>query len=180
MKQAKCDISAWQISRDSHEIVTGARRLCFGHVVFLQTERLPFRASEWHQHPAETAPLRQVRYKMFLEMCFMLFDLRYGTMNSLERYFRWHGKLVARQAKICVNTWFLFLIFSSISYPVLFLLGSLMSTLILGLGLVSFREEHDLTKLWVPEGSRLRNNVEWVQENFPQQLRWASHHWGPS
>ena len=58
-----------------------------------------------------------------------------------------------------------------LSYPVLFLLGSLMSTLILGLGLVSFREEHDLTKLWVPEGSRLRNNVEWVQENFPQQLR---------
>ena len=62
-------------------------------------------------------------------------------------------------------------VLTSLSYPVLFLLGSLMSTLILGLGLVSFREEHDLTKLWVPEGSRLRNNVEWVQENFPQQLR---------
>ena len=29
----------------------------------------------------------------------------------------------------------------------------------------------DWFKLWVPEGSRLRNNVEWVQENFPQQLR---------
>ena len=38
-----------------------------------------------------------------------------------------------------------FSIFSS--YPLLFLLGSLMSTLILGLGLVSFREEHDLTKV---------------------------------
>ena len=40
---------------------------------------------------------------------------------------------------------FEFPIFSS--YPLLFLLGSLMSTLILGLGLVSFREEHDLTKV---------------------------------
>ena len=32
-------------------------------------------------------------------MCLMLFDLRYGTMNSLERYFRWHGRLVARQVE---------------------------------------------------------------------------------
>ena len=40
---------------------------------------------------------------------------------------------------------FEFSIFSS--YPLLFLLGSLMSTLILGLGLISFREEHDLTKV---------------------------------
>ena len=80
-------------------------------------------------------------------MCFMLFDLRYGTMNSLERYFRWHGRLVARQVKN-IDGFFLvfeFSIFSS--YPLLFLLGSLMSTLILGLGLVSFREEHDLTKV---------------------------------
>ena len=28
-----------------------------------------------------------------------------------------------------------------------------------------------LPQLWVPVGSKLRNNVEWVQENFPQQLR---------
>ena len=105
-------------------------------------------------------------------MCFMLFfDLRYGTMNSLERYFRWHGKLVARQVLLKIYVIFISNVLTSLSYPVLFLLGSLMSTLILGLGLVSFREEHDLTKLWVPEGSRLRNNVEWVQENFPQQLR---------
>ena len=46
-----------------------------------------------------------------------------------------------------------------------------MSTIILSLGLISFHEEHDLTALWVPVGSKLRNNVEWVQENFPQQLR---------
>ena len=76
-----------------------------------------------------------------------------------------------------------------LSYPVVFLVGSLLTTALLGLGLVSFHEEHDLTKveqcmvtliahtntaipqLWVPVGSKLRNNVEWVQENFPQQLR---------
>ena len=28
-----------------------------------------------------------------------------------------------------------------------------------------------MPQLWVPVGSKLRNNVEWVQENFPQQLR---------
>ena len=30
-----------------------------------------------------------------------------------------------------------------------------------------------MTALWVPKGSKLRNNVEWVQQNFPQQLRYA-------
>ena len=73
-------------------------------------------------------------------------------MNTLESYFRWHGRLVA-------------------SYPVLFMLGTVMTTVMFGLGLISFREEADLTVLWVPVGSKLRNNVEWVKQNFPQQIR---------
>ena len=73
-------------------------------------------------------------------------------MNTLESYFRWHGRLVA-------------------SYPVLFLLATLITTVMFGLGLISFREESDLTALWVPVGSKLRNNVEWVKLNFPQQIR---------
>ena len=55
-------------------------------------------------------------------------DLSQGKLKNLDGFFV-----------------FEFSIFSS--YPLLFLLGSLMSTLILGLGLVSFREEHDLTKV---------------------------------
>ena len=51
----------------------------------------------------------------------------------------WQGKLKSNEF------FFLFTMFSS--YPVVFLLASLMSTLILGLGLISFREEHDLTKV---------------------------------
>lgn len=77
---------------------------------------------------------------------------KYGAMNSLERYFRWHGRLVARQ-------------------PFLFIFISLVTTIVCGLGLISFYEESDMTALWVPPGSKLRNNVEWVQRNFPQQLR---------
>ena len=73
-------------------------------------------------------------------------------MNGLERYFRWHGKLVA-------------------TYPLLFLLATTITTVMFGLGLISFREESDLTALWVPVGSKLRNNVEWVKHNFPQQIR---------
>ena len=56
-------------------------------------------------------------------------------MNGLERYFRWHGKLVA-------------------TYPLLFLLATTITTVMFGLGLISFREEADLTALWVPVGRR--------------------------
>ena len=54
-------------------------------------------------------------------------------MNGLERYFRWHGRLVA-------------------TYPLLFLLATTITTVMFGLGLISFREESDLTALWVPVG----------------------------
>ena len=54
-------------------------------------------------------------------------------MNGLERYFRWHGRLVA-------------------TYPLLFLLATTITTVMFGLGLISFREEADLTALWVPVG----------------------------
>ena len=40
-----------------------------------------------------------------------------------------------------------FIIHSLLSYPVVFLVGSLLTTALLGLGLVSFHEEHDLTKV---------------------------------
>ena len=39
------------------------------------------------------------------------------------------------------------LYFNKLSYPVVFLVGSLLTTALLGLGLVSFHEEHDLTKV---------------------------------
>ena len=57
------------------------------------------------------------------------------------------------------------------TYPLLFLLATTITTVMFGLGLISFREESDLTALWVPVGSKLRNNVEWVKHNFPQQIR---------
>ena len=61
-------------------------------------------------------------------------------MNGLERYFRWHGKLVA-------------------TYPLLFLLATTITTVMFGLGLISFREESDLTALWVPVGEMASNNA---------------------
>ena len=54
----------------------------------------------------------------------------------------------------------------------MFLLLSLGFTIFSSLGLLNFYEESDMTALWVPKGSKLRNNVEWVQKNFPQQLRY--------
>ena len=55
--------------------------------------------------------------------------------------------------------------------PALFIFLSVIATIVCGMGLIGFYEESDMTALWVPKGSKLRNNVEWVQQNFPQQLR---------
>ena len=63
-------------------------------------------------------------------------------------------------------------------------------TLTCGLGLLTFREEAEMTALWVPRyttsgsitlkcimimiyyrGAKFREDFEWVQENFPKQLR---------
>ena len=73
-------------------------------------------------------------------------------MNSLERFFLWHGRLVAR-------------------YPLVVILTSFLFTIICGLGLINFYEESDMTALWVPKGTPFRNNVEWLHKHFPQNLR---------
>ena len=56
---------------------------------------------------------------------------RHGTMERLEKYFYWHGKTVAR-------------------FPVFFIFFCLSVTLTCGLGLLTFREEAEMTALWVP------------------------------
>ena len=59
---------------------------------------------------------------------------RHGTMERLEQYFYWHGKTVAR-------------------FPVFFIFFCISVTLTCGLGLLTFREEAEMTALWVPRYS---------------------------
>ena len=51
------------------------------------------------------------------------------------------------------------------------ILLSVLVTLLSSLGLLTFREEAEMTALWVPEGSKFREDFEWVGEHFPKQLR---------
>lgn len=78
---------------------------------------------------------------------------RLGVMNLLESYFYWHGVRVAR-------------------YPGYVICLSVLVSLTSSLGLVWFREEVEMTALWVPHGSKFREDFKWVEENFPKQLRW--------
>ena len=77
---------------------------------------------------------------------------RLGVINLLETYFYWHGKTVAR-------------------FPGWVIVLSVLVTLLSSLGLLTFREEAEMTALWVPEGSKFREDFEWVGEHFPKQLR---------
>ena len=58
-------------------------------------------------------------------------------------------------------------------YPSFFICLSFAITLLSGLGLFQFYEESEMTALWVPKGSKFRNDFEWVEENFPKQVRWS-------
>ena len=59
----------------------------------------------------------------------------------------------------------------SARFPVFFIFFSISVTLTAGLGLLNFYEEAEMTALWVPRGAKYRDDYEWVQENFPKQLR---------
>ena len=74
------------------------------------------------------------------------------VMNCLEKYFLTHGRTVAK-------------------YPTLIIILSILTTILCGFGLLSFHEEYDMTNLWAPKDSKFAKNVQWVRENFPQQLR---------
>ena len=54
-------------------------------------------------------------------------------MQLLEKYFYWHGRMVAK-------------------YPAFFIFFCLAVTGVCGLGLINFREEAEMTALWVPRG----------------------------
>ena len=56
-------------------------------------------------------------------------------------------------------------------YPGRVVVLSVLVTLLSSIGLLTFREEAEMTALWVPEGSKFRDDFEWVSENFPKQLR---------
>ena len=40
-----------------------------------------------------------------------------------------------------------------------------------GLGLLRFYEEGDAASLVIPENSEFRRNIDWIDENFPREVR---------
>jgi len=78
-----------------------------------------------------------------------------GVMGNLSHYFRAHGHTVVR-------------------HPVKVILASVLCLAVAGIGLVRFREESEMTALWVPHDSDFRHRFNFVQEHFPLQQRF--HH----
>ncbi len=75
-----------------------------------------------------------------------------AIVGSLERFFAFYGRLVAR------NPW------KAIAFSVLF-------AGLCGVGLIWFEEETNPAELWVPTGADFVKNSEWLQENFPPDTR---------
>ncbi|TRY73596.1 hypothetical protein TCAL_03344, partial [Tigriopus californicus] len=74
------------------------------------------------------------------------------VVGGFESFFYWYGKKVS-------------------TYPWYFILGCLLGSGLCGIGLISFSEETNAFKLWVPSNSDFVRNNEWLQRNFPPDTR---------
>ena len=77
---------------------------------------------------------------------------QYGIISALERFFTWYGSLVATYAKTAI-------------------LICVAATVAGGLGLARFYEEGDAAALVIPKDSEFRRNIDWIDENFPREVR---------
>jgi len=102
------------------------------------------------ESPKVTDPEKRNLYNNWVHRTILC--CKYGAMDYLERYFRWHGRTVA-------------------TYPKFFIFLSITITIVCGMGLFTFYEEFEMTALWVPKGAKFRDDTDWVDENFPKQLR---------
>lgn len=88
----------------------------------------------------------QTSLQKFVRAC------QYGVIGSLESFFTWYGTLVA-------------------TYPVTAIVTCVAVTVAGGLGLFRFREEGDAVSLVIPRDSEFRYNIDWLDNNFPREIR---------
>jgi len=77
---------------------------------------------------------------------------QYGVIGTLEKFFEWYGTLIA-------------------TYPLYAILISITVTFLGGLGLFRFYEEGDAASMVIPRHSTFRRNIDWLDENFPREIR---------
>jgi len=94
----------------------------------------------------ESKPEKQTSLQKFVRAC------QYGVIGSLEKFFTWYGCLVA-------------------TFPKLAILACVSVTIAGGLGLLRFYEEGDAASMVIPRNSVFRKNIDWLDENFPREIR---------
>lgn len=88
----------------------------------------------------------QTSLQKFVRAC------QYGVIGSLEKFFTWYGCLIA-------------------TYPKTAILACVSVTIAGGLGLLRFYEEGDAASMVIPRNSVFRKNIDWLDENFPREIR---------
>ncbi len=78
-----------------------------------------------------------------------------AILGSMERFFYWYGKSIAR-------------------FPALFICLSFGLVGLCSVGILKMRMENNGIRLWIPEDSSQRINNEWLWENFPPELRFST------
>eukprot|EP00092_Neocalanus_flemingeri_P006866 GFUD01007412.1.p1 GENE.GFUD01007412.1~~GFUD01007412.1.p1 ORF type:complete len:1065 (+),score=241.14 GFUD01007412.1:250-3444(+) len=88
----------------------------------------------------------KTQLQKFVRVC------QYGVIGSLEKFFSWYGCLVA-------------------THPIAAILVCISVTIAGGLGLLRFYEEGDAASMVIPRHSVFRKNIDWLDENFPREIR---------
>jgi len=77
------------------------------------------------------------------------------TTSSLENFFLWYGSFLAK-------------------YPLRSVCICLLIPALCSIGLLSFKEESNPYKLWIPQDSDYIKDHEWLWENYPPEIRFNS------
>ena len=75
-----------------------------------------------------------------------------GIISALEKFFTWYGRLVS-------------------TYPWTSIIICVAVTVGGGLGLLRFYEEGDAASLVIPPHSEFRRNIDWMDDNFPREVK---------
>jgi len=78
-----------------------------------------------------------------------------GIVHTLERFFYWYGLQISR-------------------HPLPVILICIVSTGLVGIGMLRYREENNAFKLWIPDNSDFVTDYGWLEENAPPDIRFNS------
>lgn len=99
-----------------------------------------------------------------LSCCYATFSIIISQPCSIDFFF---FKILWTVLNFLLHRWGI----GVAKHPWYFIIGSIVIAVTCSIGLISFTTENRPTKLWIPQDSGFVENTEWLQNNFPNDIR---------